>query len=303
MPGRLSFGQTLVVAALLHGGLFVLGDHVHAAARRPESPMTLVAVEVTSEPTAEPPPPEPLPESPAVPPSEASPALPSTAIARRTATEVTPASSAVALPESAAPLPGGWTIRVTQGPGGSATPSPLAPLSVDPQNRFMGRRETEEDAQRAAVAQANRAAGEAMRSALHDHDAELGLGGGGPVVTALEASVRDSTAPDESRAVLVAIADESGNVLRVDVESTSDAAAFQAVAEDVLKRLRGQRLRVPAGSHGLAMRIDVASRMANPSGGGVGLDPLKAGAHFDLADMGSRPHRVIHARVINEEIL
>jgi hypothetical protein len=51
------------------------------------------------------------------------------------------------------------------------------------------------------------------------------------------------------------------------------------------------------------MRINVVSRLAMPSGGGVGLDPLKAGAHFDMSDVGAKPHRVIHARVLAEKLL
>ncbi len=167
----------------------------------------------------------------------------------------------------------------------------------------MGERETPEDERRDQDERANRAAGEAMRGALHDNDVALGLGGGGPVVAALESALRESTAPDESHAVLVAIADESGNVLRIDVESASDVAAFHAVAAELLVRLQGHKVRVPQGARGLAMRIDVASALAMPSGGSVGIDPKSAGGHFDITDLGAARRRVIHARVLAEQLL
>ena len=153
------------------------------------------------------------------------------------------------------------------------------------------------------TSEANRAAGEAIRGAMHDHDVSLGLGGGGPVVSALEAAVRQSVAPDESHAVLVAIADATGTVLRVEVESATDNPAYREIAQDVLNRMRGQKVRVPEGSRGLAMHFEVASRLAMPSGGGVGLDPTKLGGHFDMGDIAAKPHRVIHARVLGEELL
>jgi hypothetical protein len=51
------------------------------------------------------------------------------------------------------------------------------------------------------------------------------------------------------------------------------------------------------------MHVHVDSVLAAPSGGGVGLDPRSAGAHFDIADLGQKPRRVIHARVLAEEVL
>jgi len=306
MPGGFSLGHALVVAGVLHVALILVGDRVRRSElpRPPrDSELTLVPIEVEPEVAHDvtPPPPESPSPEPQAAPSIVQPA----AVASRASRAVEPqaASSAVALPETAPLAPGGWTLRVTTGPSAGAPPPPLAALALDGHNQFMGRRETPEDEQRAAREQANRAAGEAMRGALHDNDVALGLGGGGPVVSALEAAVRESTAPDESRAVLVAFADASGTVLRVDVESATDNPAYRAIAEDVLQRLRGQKVRVPSGSHGIAMRIDVASKLAMPSGGGIGLDPRNAGMHFDIADLGAHPHRVIHARVLNEQLL
>lgn len=215
------------------------------------------------------------------------------------------ASSGTLITEGpASPEPGAWTLRVVSGPaGGSAAEAGLARLGLEGQNRFMGARETPEAAERAAQQRANREAGEAMRGVLHAHDVALGLGGGGPVVSAIEGALRESLAPDESRGVFVAFADASGAVTRVEVESASDSPAFQTVAADVLHRLRGQKVRVPSGASGLAMRIQVNSSVSLPSGGGPGLDLASAGAHFDVSDLGARPRRVIHARVLAEQLL
>jgi hypothetical protein len=304
MPGGPSLGRTLVVAAAVHVVFLVLAGR-HRAEKPfvppPDASVTFVSVEEVPEvPT---PAPRPTDESASTEPAAPSESTPLLAPHRKaSALAAEPASSAVLAPESTAPT-SGWTLRVTPGRPGGETSAALSALALDGTNRFMGTRETPEQAARAATEHANQAAGEAMRGALHDRDVSLGLGGGGPVVTALEAAVRQSTAPDESHAVLIAIADATGTVLRVEVESATDNPAYRGIAEDVLVRLRGQKVRVPEGSRGLAMRIDVASRIASPSGGGVGVDPRNLGGHFDIADLGSKPHRIIHARVLGEELL
>ncbi len=304
MPGRFTFGQMLALAALIHATLLVLGSHVPPP-RPPDATVALALIPVELSPPTAPEPP-PAPKDPVEPRSE--PVAPAPrAVATRTdlpTSHATAVASALALPESAPATPEGWTLHVTTDPHGPPPGSrAMGTLGLDGTNHFMGRRETPEEARRNEAAQANRAAGEAMRGALHDHDVALGLGGGGPVVTALEAAVRESGAPDESAAVFVAIADASGRVLRVDVESATDGEAFRTIADDVLKRLQGLTLRVPAGSRGLAMRINVESKMALPSGGGLGIDPRSAGVHFDTADIGARARRVIHARVVAEQLL
>jgi len=305
----MSFGPALVLAVLVHVGLFMLC--VRLSSRAPQShrvdvPETLFEVEVAHD--------APPPEEPPEPPRTATASEPRTEPTEARATPVrrqsaspsaAPEASSVVAVEPGGPAAGAWVLHVTADPAarGGVPGEALGRLALDGTNHFMGTRETPADEARAAREQANAAAGAAMRDALHDHDTAIGLGGGGPVVTALESVVRESLAPVESHGILIAIADESGTVLRVDVESSSDAAAFRTIADDVLKRLRTQKVRMPAGSHGLAMRIDVASKMAMPSGGGIGLDPKSAGGHFDISDVGARPRRVIHARVLAEQVL
>jgi hypothetical protein len=296
----------LVVAGVVHLGLFVLAGRISASRSAPPTSVTamnLVAIDPLTEVALEPQHAEPRSSDVSPTPTQDT-ARTAQARQDRAQTPATLGSSAPSPLSTDVPTPGGWTLRVTTDGGGSGPPSSaLTVLALDGKNQFMGTRESAAEEERAAQATANRAAGEAMRGALHDSDVALGLGGGGPVVSALETALRESTAPEESHAVLVAIADESGNVMRIDVESASDDPAFHAVAEELLTRLRGKKIRVPAGSHGLAMRIDVASHLSMPSGGGVGLDPKSAGVHFDMADLGAVRHRVIHARVLAEQLL
>jgi hypothetical protein len=305
MPGASSLGHTLVVAGAVHVAVAVFVTVYRPPPRTVdtgEPPQKLIWVESTPDLAPSPEAIAPSPESVG---ENTAPRDP-TRIGRVVPSTV---GSAVALPESAPALPGGWTLHVTTDPGAAAVPSSrLAALALDGKNHFLGERsaasEADEDPERAARREGNRQAGEAMRAALHEHDIALGLGGGGPVVTALEAAALASTAPLDSRAIVIAVADASGSVTHVDIESASaDPASFHAIAEDALARLRGQAVRVPAGAQGLSMRIEVVSRIAAPSGGGVGLDPKSAGAHFDLSDIGSRQRRVIHAHVIAEQIL
>jgi hypothetical protein len=310
MPGTLSLGRTLVLATLLHAGLFVIVNPASSSASqaRPEEPMKLVWVEATRQV-------EPAP-APGVEEGAASTSDPLRAAAaaphERISPTAAPLASALALPESAPSASGEWTLHITSGSGTSAPHRPtLAELALDGKNHFLGAREEATpippDPDRAARDRGNRAAGEAMRAALHEKDVALGLGGGGPVVTALEEAVLAGMAPVESHAVLVAIADASGMVTRVDIESFSDdLASFRTIADDVLRRLRDKKVRVPAASHGLSMRIDVRSGLALPSGagpGGVGFDPHHAGMNFDMSDVGTHVGRSVHARILGEQVL
>jgi hypothetical protein len=310
MPGKVSLGRTLVLATLIHAALFAIVRLAGASTLRAAliEPMKLVWIEATPEIEEAPVPRVQEATDSTRDPSMTAAAAPHERITPRAA----PMASAIALPESAPSTSGEWSLHITSEHGTSAHSGPtLGDLALDGKNHFLGGREaTPEpgpDPDRAARDRANRAAGEAVRAALHDHDVALGLGSGGPVVTALEEAVHAGTAPLDSHAVLVAIADASGIVTRVDIESASDdLASFRAIAQDVLNRMREKRVRVPAAARGLSIRIDVSSRLALPSGetgSGIGFAPRQMALTFDPSDIGARPVQVIHARILGEQLL
>jgi len=307
MSRRISFGRTLVLAGAAHVLLVVLiGQRTAVGTEETHvgEPLKLVWIEPTPQAVVEPE--ERVPETNSAEVDKASTVTRVIAPSREgAASQGVPAGSAVVLPESAPSAPDGWTLRVTSEHGtADRRAEALAALALDGKNHFMGKRPAPEDPERIAREEGNRAAGAAMRAALHDNDVALGLGGGGPVVTALEAAVSVSAAPNVSHAVFMAFADATGTVTRIDVESTSDdPASFREIARDLLIRLQGQKVRVPAGSQGLSMRVDVSSRVLAPSGGGLGLDGPALGGHFDVSDVGARPRRVVHARILAEQIL
>jgi hypothetical protein len=303
-----SLERTLVFATLVHAGVFAIAGRATtpSAGAGVVEPMKLVWIEQTAEV-------DPAPSASAPSPQEANGSPPDTPAPtagshpeRSSSPTPLAAASVLAVTEPAPSASGGWTLDVRPGRTASSSPS-LADLGLDGKNHFLGGwrdAPPPPDPDRVARERSNRAAGEAMRAALHDGDVTRGLGGGGPVVTALEGAVLAGTAPFESRAVIVAIADAAGLVTRVDIESFSDdLASFRAIADDVLNRLRDKRLRVPADAHGIAVRLEVTSRLASASGGGSGLDPRHAAINFDLSDLGARATRLVHARILGEDLL
>jgi hypothetical protein len=113
----------------------------------------------------------------------------------------------------------------------------------------------------------SRALQDGIREALHEGDVAKGLGAGGPVVTAAESSVRESDVPLNAHAILEATTDARGEVLSVRVLGDSAGRAdWEDVASRVREALRGRRLRVPPGSGGVVVTLDVTSRWQLASG-------------------------------------
>jgi hypothetical protein len=113
----------------------------------------------------------------------------------------------------------------------------------------------------------SRALQDGIRDALHDRDVARGLGAGGPVVTAAEASVRESDVPLNAHAILEATTDGQGEVVSVRILGESAGRAdWQDVASRVREALRGRKLRVPSGSGGVVVTLDVTSRWQLASG-------------------------------------
>jgi hypothetical protein len=108
---------------------------------------------------------------------------------------------------------------------------------------------------------------QSIRDALSERDREVGLAAGGPIVGVAEEISRASETPWNSRATFEAITDASGAVTAVHLLNASEAwGAWERVAKDLHAALQRRTLHVPAGSAGLAVTLDVVSRLQLPSG-------------------------------------
>jgi hypothetical protein len=107
-----------------------------------------------------------------------------------------------------------------------------------------------------------------LRQALLDRDKGLGLGPEGPVITALETAGYESPLPtNEAHAILDITIDGNGEVTSIGVdEVSSERGVWERFAKDALALVKGKRARVPAGSKGVALRIEMTSRVQLPSG-------------------------------------
>jgi hypothetical protein len=111
-----------------------------------------------------------------------------------------------------------------------------------------------------------------LRSGLAEHDRQLGLGPEGPAVAAVTDLVMQSTTAPNTDALLVLRTDGNGETVYVGLaEASGDSAAWDAIAQSLLRALHGKKLRVPSGSGGVTMQLRVSSRVQLPSGADPGL--------------------------------
>lgn len=146
-----------------------------------------------------------------------------------------------------------------------------------------------------------------LQEALDAHDRRIGLGFGGPVVSAVHAAASSlHNAPQTGTATFEAIIDRHGRAQSVVIVSANgDMAGWQNVAQHVLRILRGGAVRIPPGARGLAVTLRVVARYQLPSGAppGAAIRPHGAGAEFDLSDIGATPARNIGVQVLSERRL
>lgn len=167
----------------------------------------------------------------------------------------------------------------------------------------------------------------AIMDPIHEHELRNGSLTSGPVAQELERSTRgDPGSPFEGRAVFAIRVDEVGLVVSVGVsESSGDRQAWDDVAKRVLNALAQKRVHMPPGAKGVAMNIEITSKVTLPSGarvplkinsglGSAALDvahgkfdrapetPSVVGGSFDLSDIGAHPQRVVGARVLSENV-
>jgi hypothetical protein len=145
-----------------------------------------------------------------------------------------------------------------------------------------------------------------LREALDAHDRKVGLGFGGPVVSAFHAAAASPSAPQNGRARFEAVIDASGRATSVRILSANgDMRSWQVVAEQVLRTLRARLLRVPLDGSGLAIVVDVRSRYQLPSGSkpGKAIEAKGVGAQFDVSDIGATPAHNVAVYVVTERRL
>jgi hypothetical protein len=165
----------------------------------------------------------------------------------------------------------------------------------------------------------------AIMDPIRAHECETGTLADGPIVNELENTTRHyAGSPFEGRAVLAFRIDELGLVVSASVEDVSgDRLAWEEVAKKTFNALAQKRLVIPHGSKGVAMRVELTSKVALPSGARHALSvsspavdavghvlngqfdrpmdtPAIVGGSFDVSDIGAHPMRVVGARVLSE---
>jgi hypothetical protein len=167
----------------------------------------------------------------------------------------------------------------------------------------------------------------AIMDPIRAHESENGSLASGPIVNELESTTRHlAGSPFEGRAVLAFRIDELGLVVSASVEDVSgDRLAWEEVAKKTFNALAQKRLVIPHGSKGVAMRVELTSKVALPSGARHAMSvaspavdavgnvlhgqfdrpvdtPGIVAGSFDVSDIGAHPARVVGARVLSETV-
>jgi hypothetical protein len=297
-----------------------LGLHALVFASVARRPMTLPVDDVASQtieldetpepelaPSVAPEPSEPAPAPPSMP---APAAMPSPALAPA----VAPASASPVEPTPSSAPAGPLDMSAPQGHLSADQ------LGLGRRNVFLGAFREPDHGAAAPAAEATAPDGtrnvapgirKSMQMALDEHDHELGFDVGGAVVGVAESVARPSDTPNDSTAVFEITADANGNVTSVTlVDASQGRTAWEPVAASIATALRAKRLAM-RGHAGAVITLEVSSRWALPSGarpGGAvstsGASPTETGValggSFDLSDVGARPSRSVHARVLHE---
>lgn len=267
------------LAFLGHAGLFEVMGHL----RQPPAPVAPqerlqpaeIALDVEPEPSAR------GDESAAAP---ITPAPPSQATQRRS---VGPPGAALAMretgetgsPGEASHAPGtGETGEPA--PAGSAADegwsfSPTKPVDVTSTKviaqsvRDIGKEDADEAGAGAAVG--------GLSDGLDRRDVDLGLGRGGPVLSALETVSQGMDVPVEGAATFDVAIDTSGHVSVALSDVSNDYAAWSRVASAAGAAVDAKRVRIPPGARGWHVVVRVEAKVQYPNG----LKPKQLGTHFE----------------------
>jgi hypothetical protein len=151
---------------------------------------------------------------------------------------------------------------------------------------------------RVAVQDPERAA-KLVRELIETADKNKGLGFGGPVVSAARTAALSVDAPSEGAATFEVLTDADGVV--TSVRMTDGQPGWSRAAASLISALRGQKLRIPSGTSGVAVIVRVEARMQLPSGQSSSTPKFGGGGlQFDVADVAAKPSRVVSSRLLSE---
>ncbi len=181
----------------------------------------------------------------------------------------------------------------------------LAQLGLAGRNMFLGASSDKVGAAPEPAPEHNEAPGVelSMRDAQLEHDHAAGLDGSGAVIGAAEEVARANDAPLNSKAMFELTVDPHGDVTSVHLmAATAAEGAWERIGASLVSSLRARR---PVLRHGTAMvvTLEITSRWQLPSGDNPG-SPVgsdRGGLSFDVTDIGARPLRVVHARIVKEK--
>jgi hypothetical protein len=165
-----------------------------------------------------------------------------------------------------------------------------------------------------------------VRDALVRHDHSLGLDAAGALVALAEDCTRRSDAPFDGKATFEVTINAAGTIAGVRVLSAIQPSdTWQSVASKLSEVARSRSALIRPTGRPLRVRLEVSSRWVLPSGArpgrplkpqatlyetwqteGEAVIPLQpsavaAGVRGDLSDIGARPVRDVHARILSEE--
>ncbi len=170
-----------------------------------------------------------------------------------------------------------------------------------------------------------------LRDGLAAHDRALGLGNGGPLVSAAHEAASPSIAPDVGSATFDVDSDATGKVVGAHVVSASaEPSAWNDVAQELVRLMSAKTLKVLHDSRGMRTRLRIVAQRTLPSGapyarsagavpedacageaigpGGLGRKcnsgmPSGLSQSFDLSDIGARPSRIVRVQLLGEAAL
>jgi TonB family protein len=264
VDARPRFRWSLLAALAAHAGAF--GYTVHAAramTERAESRRATeldVEVEAPSLQTTEVPAPG---VAPAIVPARQESAA-RAAEARSSPTDTTAPQSSSSAQAMPSPAPSADSAN-----GGSWSFSPTGPTASGTQLSSAALDDAVRASVHVSVAEA-RTTTDPLRPILGgftQHDIELGLVPGGEFVNLTRDAIRTSRAPDVGHATLEFQIDAAGRVASVHVlDASSDRTEWDEAAAQIARAARSRVARVPSGSRGFVLRLEVNSSIRTVSG-------------------------------------